>query len=390
MALGVLRVKQGGAWVDIPTVGPQGPQGATGATGAQGAQGIQGVPGTPGAQGPTGPGVAAGGAAGQVLSKINATDYNTQWTTPVSDWANLTGKPATFPPTLPIPSSGVTGLDAAQAAQDTAITARVVGPASATDNVVPRFDGTTGKLVQESTFTLQDDGKFTLKSGANTVLEYGTTGTSTSGGLSVRAMPPHAQAIAFIPRSDATGANICASSGMTFDNPISIGAASVSNTVVLSNQASGTTRALKIGSGLLNLVHGAAPTAPTNGDLWTTTAGLYARVNGTTVGPYGVSNVTLPIAESDVTNLVSDLALKAPLASPALTGNPTAPTPTAGDNDTSIATTAFVATALAATGASVGTSAPPTSLGKMWWNTTTKTLSIWDGTAWQPVLATWA
>lgn len=33
----------------------------------------------------------------------------------------------------------------------------------------------------------------------------------------------------------------------------------------------------------------------------------------------------------------------APLASPALTGNPTAPTPAPGDNDTSIATTAFVA-----------------------------------------------
>ena len=32
----------------------------------------------------------------------------------------------------------------------------------------------------------------------------------------------------------------------------------------------------------------------------------------------------------------------APLASPALTGNPTAPTPAVGDNDTSIATTAFV------------------------------------------------
>ncbi|QUE80979.1 hypothetical protein [Rhizobium rhizogenes] len=36
------------------------------------------------------------------------------------------------------------------------------------------------------------------------------------------------------------------------------------------------------------------------------------------------------------------IALKAPLASPALTGNPTAPTPAATDNDTSIATTAFV------------------------------------------------
>ena len=40
--------------------------------------------------------------------------------------------------------------------------------------------------------------------------------------------------------------------------------------------------------------------------------------------------------------------LAAPLASPAFTGNPTAPTPTLGDNDTSIATTAFVAAAIAA------------------------------------------
>lgn len=37
---------------------------------------------------------------------------------------------------------------------------------------------------------------------------------------------------------------------------------------------------------------------------------------------------------------------RAPLASPALTGTPTAPTPAAGDNSTKIATTAFVATAL--------------------------------------------
>lgn len=48
------------------------------------------------------------------------------------------------------------------------------------------------------------------------------------------------------------------------------------------------------------------------------------------------------ITESDVTNLVSDLALKAPLASPALTGTPTAPTPATADNSTTIVTSAFV------------------------------------------------
>ena len=35
----------------------------------------------------------------------------------------------------------------------------------------------------------------------------------------------------------------------------------------------------------LNLPHGAAPTSPVNGDLWTTTAGVYSRINGSTIGP---------------------------------------------------------------------------------------------------------
>lgn len=35
----------------------------------------------------------------------------------------------------------------------------------------------------------------------------------------------------------------------------------------------------------LRLPHGAAPTAPVNGDVWTTTAGLFVRINGATVGP---------------------------------------------------------------------------------------------------------
>lgn len=35
----------------------------------------------------------------------------------------------------------------------------------------------------------------------------------------------------------------------------------------------------------VRMPHGVAPSAPTNGDFWTTTAGLYVRVNGATVGP---------------------------------------------------------------------------------------------------------
>ncbi len=51
-------------------------------------------------------------------------------------------------------------------------------------------------------------------------------------------------------------------------------------------------------------------------------------------------------AKADGAATTSALALKAPLASPAFTGNPTAPTPSPGDNDTSIATTGFVKAAI--------------------------------------------
>lgn len=54
----------------------------------------------------------------------------------------------------------------------------------------------------------------------------------------------------------------------------------------------------------------------------------------------------LSIAQSKVTNLTTDLAAKAPLASPTFTGTPAAPTATGGTNTTQIATTAFVASAI--------------------------------------------
>jgi hypothetical protein len=49
-----------------------------------GPQGIQGIQGPTGATGATGAGVPIGGTAGQVLAKIDGTNYNTQWETPSS------------------------------------------------------------------------------------------------------------------------------------------------------------------------------------------------------------------------------------------------------------------------------------------------------------------
>jgi hypothetical protein len=61
----------------------------------------------------------------------------------------------------------------------------------------------------------------------------------------------------------------------------------------------------------------------------------------------------------------------APLASPTFTGDPKAPTPATADNDTSIATTAFVKAAISAgppAGALINDVAPAAPVGTLWWD----------------------
>lgn len=78
-----------------------------------------------GEKGDTGEGVPTGGTAGQVLTKDSSTDFDTSWQDPTS-------------------------------------TGDVVGPASSTDNAITRFDGTTGKIIQNSDVIIDDDSNMTL------------------------------------------------------------------------------------------------------------------------------------------------------------------------------------------------------------------------------------
>lgn len=58
----------------------------------------------------------------------------------------------------------------------------------------------------------------------------------------------------------------------------------------------------------LRIPHGTAPTSPADGDTWTSTAGLFTQINGTTR------------TQADTAYVDAGLALKAPLASPTFTG----------------------------------------------------------------------
>ena len=73
---------------DTGATGPAGPAGPQGPIGEIGPQGPQGQKGDTGEPGPAGPGVPAGGTAGQVLTKVDGTDYNTEWKDPTGGGAS--------------------------------------------------------------------------------------------------------------------------------------------------------------------------------------------------------------------------------------------------------------------------------------------------------------
>jgi hypothetical protein len=132
----------------------------------------------------------------------------------------------------------------------------------------------------------------------------------------------------------------------------------------------------------LNIPHGAAPTTPVNGDVWTTTAGLFARVNGGTqqYAPLGSNNTfsnanstfgsstatgtinlasgatisgstkTVNIGTGGVAGSTTNIAIGATAGTSTTTLNGTinATTASPGTNTTQIATTAFVTAAVAA------------------------------------------
>ena len=130
-------------------MGPQGPQGLTGPQGLAGANGLDGATGPMGPQGPqglTGPqgpagvpgangqGVPVGGITGQVLAKVNGTDYNTQWVTP-SGSDNLGNHTATT--SLNMNGNAITNA--------TNITA--TGTATLGGNTYPTNSGTNGQVL---------------------------------------------------------------------------------------------------------------------------------------------------------------------------------------------------------------------------------------------------
>ena len=186
--------------------------------------------------------------------------------------------------------------------------------------------------------------------------------------------------------------------GPTFTGTVSgitatmVGLGSVDNTADTAKPVSTAQQtALDLKANLASPTLTGTPTAPTAAALTNTTqvattafvrAEVAALVGsaGATLDTLGELAAALGSDASFSTTVTTSIGLKAPIASPALTGTPTAPTAAALTNTTQIATTAFVATAVAsaaiATLDDIGNvTAPTPSSGQF---------LKWNGTAWVP------
>lgn len=125
--------------------------------------------------------------------------------------------------------------------------------------------------------------------------------------------------------------------------------------------ANGLSNSLLSGNIFVGNISDVATGITPSGDLSMTNSGIFTLSNSAVIGKIltGFSATNSAIIATDtilqgfnksqgqINSVLSQLSLLAPLASPVLTGNPTAPTQSSGDNSTRLATTQYVDTGLA-------------------------------------------
>jgi hypothetical protein len=363
-----------------------------------------GVPGPTGATGATGAGVPVGGTTGQVLAKIDGTNYNTEWVNVEGDYLPLAGGAMDAGAEVTIADGSNYDSELAgwglgvelssDHAQGTTVEYNGLHVYNGIDtiNVIPTGINLTNNDTSKHTnittsyINVTDDNNslnvqltdgtiILTNGGTDSVLSINSNTGITFDDTTVQntAFPGFA---GFAPiASPAFTGNPTAPTPATSDNDTSIATTAYVKaqafgdryltTSTTSNTISNTTKTFTIGTGLsytptqnitisydaANHMHGEVLTYNSGTGVLTvdvnhhTGSGTYASW---VVNVGGVTPAT-SVAFSDITgavsgnvNLQAALDLKANLASPSLTGTPLSTTASVSTNTTQIATTAFV------------------------------------------------
>jgi hypothetical protein len=336
---------------------------------------LSGSVGVPGPAGAPGVGVPAGGTAGQFLTKIDGTNYNTDWTT-----VNLTGLAteswvtAGFYPLTGNPSGFLTASALTPYLTKADNLASVASPSTARSNLglgsldTPTFAGVnvpgSGTSVANLgatflTINQQGSGQFTIQPSQGIVFPDATVQTtaypgpvgattwgSITGTLSSQTDLQTALDGKYSTSNPSGFITSSALAGYATESWVTAGFYPLSSnpagylTSAPVTSVAGRTGAITLsntdisGLGSLAVVND----APSDGS-------QYARKNGAwdvvSAAADFISSVSSPLAVT-TGNLTIDLSAYAPLASPTFTGTPTAPTPSPGTDSTQIATTEWV------------------------------------------------
>jgi len=252
-----------------------------------------------------GPGVPTGGTTGQVLKKLSSTNYDTAWQTDLNSgvWGSITGtlssqtdlqtalnlkadlaslsgyaqlSGATFTGEVATPASTTTSAGFS-IAPGTAPTSPTNGEIWNTgSDLQVRLGGVTETVAEQSWVTSQLGSYLTSATAASTYASIASPGLTGNVTITTNSASP-----ALIITQDGAG-DIIQFKDVTSDTTYAFIDANGKVSTIASTTANAG----------FNIAHGAAPTTPVNGDVWTTTSGLFARINAGTqqYAPLGSTN----------------------------------------------------------------------------------------------------
>jgi hypothetical protein len=259
-----------------------------------------------------------GGTTGQVLSKVDGTNYNVAWTTVAtgsSSWGSITG-------TLSSQTDLQSALDAKLSTATAASTYQTISgmssyltTAAAATTYYPLTGNPSGFLTSAPVTSVAGrTGAITL---ANTDISgLGTMATATAADYSTTTVanglyyPLSGNPSGFLTSSSLTGyatESFVTSQGYITSSALTPYAPLAGATFT----GKVTTVASATGGAGLNLPHGAAPTTPVNGDIWTTTGNIQWRRNGgtQTIPNQGTSNTFSAGAKQTVSHSATTAGL---------------------------------------------------------------------------------
>jgi len=289
--------------------------------------------GTSGPQGAVGAGFPTGGTAGQQLVKQSSTNYDAVWQTIGTVAYSTTSGTAVYSSTAGSASSAGTALTAGSASYSltsgTSVFASQAGTAIGLSGSITKSqvsDFTAGTVAYST-----NSGSATTAGSATSAGSASTAGTATYATTAGTAVYATNSGTAVYGTTSGTATYATTSGtatyGTTAGTSVYATTAGSASTAGAASTAGTATYATTAGTSAYGTTSGTAAYATLAGTAsYGTTSGtaVYATTSGTAVSISG------SITESQVTNLTTDLAAKAPTASPTFTGTVTTPLTTAG------------------------------------------------------------